>query len=205
MDSTLRPLILAVIGEYVSLRKSGKQYVALCPFHSEKTPSFYVNEEKGLFYCHGCHVGGDVIKFIELIEGIGFKEALKRLGIDNNRPPRLYKSESIRRASAKLANWLNDQHLKVGVLLRELSAQIAIAQEIPDPELKESLVREWEILSDLHADLQRPEFAEEFLEAKTSIEAITVLAPVEPLPEFPEWTQEYEEYLAAHLPEVPVC
>jgi len=79
MDSTLRPLILAVIGEYVSLRKSGKQYVALCPFHSENTPSFYVNEEKGLFHCHGCHVGGDVIKFIELIEGIGFKEALKRL------------------------------------------------------------------------------------------------------------------------------
>jgi hypothetical protein len=196
---------LEIIGQRVELRKSGKEYVGRCPFHEDKTPSFSVNEEKGLFHCHGCHVGGDVINFIELIEGIGFKEALKRLGIDNNRPPRWRKNESIQRASAKLANWLNDQHLKVGVLLRELSVQIAIAQEIPDPEVKESLECEWDILSDFHADLQRAEFAEEFLEAKPSIEAITVLAPVEPLPEFPEWPQEYEEYLAVRLPEVPAC
>lgn len=50
--------ITEVVGRYVNLRKRGKEFTGLCPFHSEKTPSFTVNEEKGLFYCHGCHQGG---------------------------------------------------------------------------------------------------------------------------------------------------
>ena len=63
----------------MSLKKSGASYKGLCPFHSEKTPSFHVNRDKGFFHCFGCSVGGDVIKFLELHEKIGFQDAVKQL------------------------------------------------------------------------------------------------------------------------------
>jgi DNA primase len=58
--------IVAVISDSVSLRKAGNSYKGLCPFHSEKSPSFTVNRDKGFFHCFGCGAGGDVFKFIEL-------------------------------------------------------------------------------------------------------------------------------------------
>jgi DNA primase len=72
-----KPGILGVIGQRVELRKRGRQYQGLCPFHQERTPSFMVNEDKGVFYCHSCHVGGDVIKFVELIEQTDFRGRLE--------------------------------------------------------------------------------------------------------------------------------
>ncbi len=70
--------ITDVVKEYVpTLKKAGRNYFALCPFHNEKTPSFSVNEELQLFKCFGCGQGGDAIKFIELIEGIDFPNALE--------------------------------------------------------------------------------------------------------------------------------
>ena len=71
--------IVTVIQDYVSLRKTGATYKGLCPFHGEKTPSFHVNRDKGFFHCFGCGVGGDVFKFLELHEKIGFQEAVKQL------------------------------------------------------------------------------------------------------------------------------
>ncbi|HSV94752.1 MAG TPA: DNA primase [Spirochaetia bacterium] len=71
--------IVGVIGAYVPLKKLGRHHKGLCPFHSEKTPSFMVNEEMGLYKCFGCGVGGDVIKFLMEIEGIEFRDALERL------------------------------------------------------------------------------------------------------------------------------
>jgi len=71
--------IVTVIQDYVSLRKTGATYMGLCPFHGEKTPSFHVNRDKGFFHCFGCGVGGDVFKFLELHEKIGFPEAVKQL------------------------------------------------------------------------------------------------------------------------------
>ncbi len=73
--------IVNVIGQYVTpLRKTGRDtYIGLCPFHQEKSPSFNVHEAKQFFHCFGCHVGGDVLKFVEKIEGISFYEALKTL------------------------------------------------------------------------------------------------------------------------------
>jgi DNA primase len=71
--------IVVVIQDYVSLKKSGANYKGLCPFHSEKTPSFTVNRDKGFFYCYGCAAGGDVVKFLELHEKIGFVDAVKQL------------------------------------------------------------------------------------------------------------------------------
>ncbi len=71
--------IVNLIGGYVALKKSGRNYKGLCPFHGEKTPSFMVNEELGMYKCFGCGVGGDAIKFLEEIEGLEFGEALEKL------------------------------------------------------------------------------------------------------------------------------
>ena len=71
--------IVDLIGGYVGLKKSGKDYSALCPFHQEKTPSFMVSESKQIFKCFGCGVGGDVFKFVMLIENFGFPESIQCL------------------------------------------------------------------------------------------------------------------------------
>jgi DNA primase len=71
--------IVVVIQDYVSLKKTGATYKGLCPFHGEKTPSFHVNRDKGFFHCFGCGVGGDVFKFLELHEKVGFADAVKLL------------------------------------------------------------------------------------------------------------------------------
>jgi DNA primase len=71
--------IVAVVSDSVSLRKAGSTYKGLCPFHGEKTPSFTVNRDKGFFHCFGCGVGGDVFKFVELQEKVGFQEAVRIL------------------------------------------------------------------------------------------------------------------------------
>ncbi len=78
-DLKVQADIVTVIQDYVSLKKVGATYKGLCPFHGEKTPSFHVNRDKGFFHCFGCNVGGDVIKFIELHEKIGFFDAVKLL------------------------------------------------------------------------------------------------------------------------------
>ena len=62
--------IVVVVSEYVSLKKKGTKYWGCCPFHNEKTPSFSVSPDKGLFYCFGCQVGGNVASFISKYENI---------------------------------------------------------------------------------------------------------------------------------------
>jgi len=71
--------IAAVVGGYVDLKRAGRNLKGRCPFHEEKTPSFMVNEELGIFKCFGCGKGGDVIKFLMDIEGLEFPEALEKL------------------------------------------------------------------------------------------------------------------------------
>jgi DNA primase len=71
--------IVDVVGNYVKLKRSGQNYLGLCPFHLEKTPSFSVNEKKGLFHCFGCGVGGDVVTFIMKYQNIDFLEAIETL------------------------------------------------------------------------------------------------------------------------------
>lgn len=71
--------IVSVIGDYVELKRAGSNYVGLCPFHNEKTPSFSVSPSKGIFHCFGCGVGGDVISFIMQKEGLSYPEAIKFL------------------------------------------------------------------------------------------------------------------------------
>jgi len=71
--------IVEVVGQYVRLRKAGTRYVGLCPFHTEKTPSFGVHSVHQFYKCFGCGAGGDAIKFVMEIEGLTFYEALKVL------------------------------------------------------------------------------------------------------------------------------
>ena len=71
--------IESVIGSYVKLEPAGRNFRACCPFHNEKTPSFYVTPDKGIFYCYGCHKGGDIFTFVQEVEGIEFFDALKSL------------------------------------------------------------------------------------------------------------------------------
>jgi DNA primase len=69
--------IVRVIGEYVRLRKAGQNFIGLCPFHQEKTPSFSVHPVKQMYYCFGCHEGGDVFKFVMQTERCEFPEAVR--------------------------------------------------------------------------------------------------------------------------------
>lgn len=71
--------LVEVVGEHVRMRKRGRTWEGLCPFHEEKTPSFSVDSEKGLYYCFGCHQGGDVFKFVMQLEHLNFPEAVERL------------------------------------------------------------------------------------------------------------------------------
>lgn len=71
--------IVDVISQYVRLKRSGRNYFGLCPFHNEKSPSFSVSPDKQIFHCFGCGVGGNVISFIMKIEGISFVEAVQML------------------------------------------------------------------------------------------------------------------------------
>jgi len=71
--------IVQVVQDYVPLRQAGTSFRGLCPFHSEKTPSFHVHRDKGFFHCFGCGTGGDVLKFVELQEKLGFQEAVRHL------------------------------------------------------------------------------------------------------------------------------
>ncbi len=68
-----------VVGEHVRLRRRGRTYEGLCPFHDEKTPSFSVDPDKGLYYCFGCHRGGDVFRFVMETERLSFPEAVAKL------------------------------------------------------------------------------------------------------------------------------
>jgi len=78
-DLRLQANILQLVQEYVPLKRAGTSYKGLCPFHSEKTPSFNVMPDKGFFHCFGCNAGGDVFKFLELHEKVGFQDAVRML------------------------------------------------------------------------------------------------------------------------------
>jgi DNA primase len=75
-----RASILEVISDYLTLKKAGRNHLGLCPFHSEKTPSFTVNEEKGIFHCFGCGAGGGVFHFLMQYDHLTFPEAVERVG-----------------------------------------------------------------------------------------------------------------------------
>ena len=79
--------IVTTISKYVSLNRKGGTYWACCPFHHEKTPSFAVNQQGQFFHCFGCGVGGDVIKFVEMIEESGSNALITSVRAFHNPSP----------------------------------------------------------------------------------------------------------------------
>jgi len=71
--------VIEVVGEHVKLKRRGRKFEGLCPFHQEKTPSFSVDPDRGLYYCFGCHRGGDLFKFVMEAERLSFPETVERL------------------------------------------------------------------------------------------------------------------------------
>jgi DNA primase len=100
-DLRTRADIVSVVQDYVPLKKAGATWKGLCPFHGEKTPSFHVNPDKGFFYCFGCQAGGDVFKFVELQEKIGFQDAVRtiahKFGMTVPEPSGAEESDSVER------------------------------------------------------------------------------------------------------------
>ncbi len=137
--------ILSVVSESVQLKKVGGRYVGLCPFHAERTPSFTVSPDKQLFYCFGCHAGGNVFTFIMKLEGLTFREAVRRLGeragIDVSENPET-QAEREARERRERAYRLNELAMKyyAKVLLKSAAAGPAreyLAQRGVSPEAQE--------------------------------------------------------------------
>jgi DNA primase len=100
--------IVAVIGQHVQLKKAGRSWKGLCPFHSEKSPSFNVMPDKGFFHCFGCQKSGDVIKFVMEIEGKSFVEAAEGLGARFNvEVPKVDESPELRRSRGEKLSMLD--------------------------------------------------------------------------------------------------
>src|ERR1041384_5921230 len=75
-----RASIVELVSDVVTLKKAGRNHLGLCPFHGEKTPSFTVSEDKGIYHCFGCHAGGSVFNFLMQYDQLSFPEAVERVG-----------------------------------------------------------------------------------------------------------------------------
>src|SRR5213082_1805707 len=121
--------IVDVIGAYLPLKRAGANFVALCPFHKEKTPSFNVNPHLQIFKCFGCGKGGDVFTFIIEYESVDFPEALKRLA-DRAKIPLEFEKGGPDQQTRHLKDTLLQIHEQIthrwqSALANEASGQIA--------------------------------------------------------------------------------
>jgi DNA primase len=121
--------IVDVIGSYLPLKRAGANFVALCPFHKEKTPSFNVNPHRQIFHCFGCHKGGDVFRFVMDYDSVDFVEALRRLA-DRAKIPLEHEKGSGGEQTRHLKEQLLQMHDQIAqrwqnALANEASGQIA--------------------------------------------------------------------------------
>jgi DNA primase len=121
--------IVDVIGSYLPLKRAGANFVALCPFHKEKSPSFNVNPHRQIFHCFGCHKGGDVFTFVREYESIGFMDAVRRLA-DRAKIPLEMDATPGEQQSRHLKDQLLEIHEKItqrwqNCLQNEVAGQVA--------------------------------------------------------------------------------
>jgi DNA primase len=161
--------IVEVVGGYLALTKKGNRYWGLCPFHNEKTPSFAVTPEKGVFYCFGCHKGGSILTFIMEVEKLTFPEAVelaaRKAGVDikladedPNRPKREAFIDLYGRVARSFAHILKNQEGAAGA--RQYLAGRKVGTEIQERFLLgyAPRQREW-----LHDFLHGKNFSDDFL------------------------------------------
>ena len=102
--------IVEIVSAYTDLRRAGERYTGLCPFHEERTPSFSVDPREKLYYCFGCEAGGDVFRFVQEKEGLGFGEAVEaladRYGVEMEREREDPRAEEARKRRARLGEVL---------------------------------------------------------------------------------------------------
>ena len=121
--------IVEIIGSFVSLKRAGTNFLGLCPFHKEKTPSFNVNPSKQIFHCFGCHKGGDVFTFIREFENLNFLECVQRLA-ERAQIPIDFEMTPGQREEGSLKQKLRTLHEQVAkhwemILANDANAQIA--------------------------------------------------------------------------------
>ena len=223
LNNPTKPSICEVINRYTNLRRQGKEHVGLCPFHEEKTPSFTVNEEKGVFYCHGCGEGGDVIVFIQKMEGLDFKGALTHLGLSQIKPPNrgeTLKTHALKRVSEALFTWVMDMADRVASQMCDIGERANMTHRVlrdieHDPSFGstegskplrkelERCEREWMILLALHEDVMNPNYTVELWREREAIEGITgngeICRPEEIATMYPPLTHEYRQRLLIYV------
>ena len=160
--------IVDVITSYgISLQKRSIEYWGRCPFHNDTHPSLSVNADKGLFLCRSCGVGGDVITFVEKIEGVDFKGAARLLGRQIYRPStdqirRRQEAKAITEWVRKMSRIICDELCEIGDELRICRAarQQKIGIDLAEIAKHEAgLIRRWALLADLDDDLNNPKLA----------------------------------------------
>jgi len=127
--------IVRIIQDYVQLKKKGANWMACCPFHKEKTPSFSVSPSKGIFYCFGCHKGGDVFNFVKEVEGLDFGEAIKVVADKIGMPlPKMVDDErfAVKRQESDEVIQLNNWALEWWAQQLETSDEARIARDYLD-------------------------------------------------------------------------
>jgi hypothetical protein len=148
-----------VVAEHLELRPLGRQFRSKCPFHSERTPSFYVSPIKGVFYCHGCHAGGDVFEFLKRFHHWDFSEAATYLGkragitsLDSRLPLRLARKIEALQASRisenAFENFYNKRTSELSDRYRQLGRSATWAENILATKLLTAEEREmaWEAI-----------------------------------------------------------
>ena len=139
-DIRERSNIVDIVGQYVQLKKSGKNYFGLCPFHNEKSPSFSVAEDKQIYHCFGCGRGGNVFGFLQELEGLNFPEAVLKVAEISDIPlDEQYKQTEAIDATSSQQNQLIALHDKAGEVYDHMLVNTAAGQGALDYLLERGL------------------------------------------------------------------
>jgi DNA primase len=160
--------ILDVIKGYVKLKKAGQSHKGLCPFHSEKTPSFNVSSERQMWYCFGCAEGGDVFTFLQRIEGIEFADALRMLA--DKAGVKLEKQDPQIQSKRKEIYDILNLSEKFFVKQMESKTGKAVVEYLKERGLKSATIKDWRLgyapdeWRSLHSFLKQKGYSEESIE-----------------------------------------
>jgi DNA primase len=130
-----KPDIVEIVSKYIVLRHVGKNVRAQCPFHAERTPSFFVRPYSQTFTCYGCGKKGDVISFVMEMENLDFKSACEKLGIELKPTQKTFKEIARRKAVKKFRVWCDNYFDKLCFFYRTLQDAKAKATTIEQVEL----------------------------------------------------------------------